>query len=144
MTCCDKNNLGFTLIEVLVGVLILSLAILAMTAGLRQAYSWKVKQEAYEIISISTTSLVKRILAYPEVKEENNVLPDNGTFNQVTYSYECSQVTKGNNTVMSADVNLKEASLGKYEMFLDICSLQVDYKKYNRKVDFYRTRYTKL
>ena len=55
------NNKGFTLIEVLVSVVILFLAILMVNAAFKEYVSSKNKLKKYELIYISTLSLVNKL-----------------------------------------------------------------------------------
>ncbi len=137
------NSKGFTLIEVLIGVVLLSLAVLAYSAALRQAYSWKNKQQSYEAIGLMSVALVERLTGSPQ--NRNDILPQSGRYNNGDYSYRCEIVDSGRNHVMNMGMESQGGGdEGKYRVLLEECTLTVEYGEYLKKIIFYRTGFELL
>ncbi len=133
-----KNNSGFTLIEVLLSLIILTVAIVTINAAFKQFVEYKAKMEKYKNIYLTTLSIKDMI----ETKELSNGLSEAGELNGLKYKYSVKLVAKGKNTVSSEDVESrgKTAEGGSFEIFLYKITLEVE----NRKYEFFKLQYKKI
>lgn len=133
-----KNNSGFTLIEVLLSLIILTVAIVTINAAFKQFVEYKAKMEKYKNIYLTTLSIKDMI----ETKELSNGLSEAGELNGLKYKYSVKLVAKGKNTVSSEDIESrgKTAEGGSFEIFLYKITLEVE----NRKYEFFKLQYKKI
>jgi len=78
------SNKGFTLIEMLVAIWIISMVIVLMSFALKQFFMYKEKLEKYKHMYITTISLVDKLMAEPLLKKRLY----KGSINQINYKYE--------------------------------------------------------
>ncbi len=133
---------GFTLIEILIGVMLLSLAILTFSATLSQTYRWQIKQENYELINITANTLINTIVSAPEKSTSDDLESERGELNNIQYQWQCSPVLTGRNSEISSDVGSLQENTGKYNVFLERCILRLEMKLYKKKLQFFRSRYS--
>jgi len=128
------SNKGFTLIEMLVAIWIISMVIVLMSFALKQFFMYKEKLEKYKHMYITTISLVDKLMAEPLLKKRLY----KGSINQINYKYEVKIIEKKRNFLEIDEFGKKLT--GKFDIFLLKIILTIDGKKY----EFYKTEYKKI
>jgi prepilin-type N-terminal cleavage/methylation domain-containing protein len=95
----NKNNGGFTLVEVLIATVIMVISIVTVNAAFRQFAVYKEKIKNYENIYVSVLSIRDLV--------ENQTLSPNlsrtGKINGLDYQYTCTLVESANNYLLSEE-----------------------------------------
>ena len=126
---------AFTLVEVLIAVLILSISILSMTAAFKQFFSYKEKLNKYQNLYLTVLSLVDEISKTNLEKKPIG----RGEINGLRYSYEAKLVQKNRNFIYGETKEIS-GNRGNFELKLYKVTLHVG----NQTFNFYVTRYKKL
>jgi len=126
---------AFTLVEVLIATLILSVSILSMSAAFKQFFSYREKFNKYQTLYITTLSLVDKISTESLEKRPAG----EGKINGLNYRYEASLVLRNRNFVYGESEQIS-GNKGNFEIQLYRVTLYVENKVFN----FYVTRYKKL
>lgn len=136
---------GFTLIEILVGVLILSLAISAFSAALSHSYRWQNRQRDYEILSVTGASIVNSLVASPRREPQENRTSGRGELNEVGYSWRCATVLSAFNVIQTGGLEAGGVgrTLGNYRTFLEECTIELRWQGATETLQFYRSRYAR-
>jgi len=129
-----KKNKGFTLIEVLLSLIILTVAIVSVNAAFKQFVNYKQKLEKYKKIYRTTLA----IKDYIESKELVDGVTEYGELNGMKYSYSVKLVSKNRN--FEEGEASRGGNTGDYELYLFKVTLDVEGRIYQ----FYETRYKKL
>ncbi len=129
------NNRGFTLIEVLLSLIILTVAVVSINAAFKQFTVYKSRFNKYKNIYMTTLSIKDLI----ESKKLSNNMTGSGKLNGLKYKYRVSLVAKGN-TVSTDEESQGSIGKGNFELYLYKIDLQVENKKYS----FYKTEYKKV
>ncbi len=135
-----EKNKGFSLIEVLVGIVMLSLAVMTMSGALRQLYQWKYKQAAYENLYETVDSLLDLVTGTLVLADVEAVDKGEGTLNGLGYSYRCQPLTVTSNYNYSDDPS-QSGNNGFFRVALQECSLTLKGDQLDRSFTFYRTVY---
>ena len=141
LTSSKSHNTGFSLVEILVGVVILSLSIMTLGAALRQAFYWQNKQKSYEHLYITASSIVNEVVStqineYPEESDSAK-----GTLNGISYEWTCKPFLAANNFEFSFDKPQQSGNNGYFRVVLQKCSLNLNKAGLGHKLEFYRTQY---
>ncbi len=132
-----KKNKGFTLIEVLLSLIILTVAIVSVNAAFKQFVEYKSKMEKYKNIYMTTLSIKDMI----ESKELKNGYTETGELNGLKYKYSVELIASKRNVTSSEDIeNQEQLEEGSFEVYLYKITLHIDNKKY----EFYKTQYKKV
>ena len=129
-----KKNKGFTLIEVLLSLIILTVAIVSVNAAFKQFVTYKEKFNKYKRIYRTTLSIKDMI--------DNKELVDGDTYygelNGMKYEYTVHLVRKNRN-FEEGEVS-RGGNTGDFEIYLFRVDLDVEGKKYS----FYETKFKRI
>ncbi len=129
-----KKNSGFTLIEVLLSLIILTVAIVTINIAFKQFTTYKIKFDKYKKIYRTTLSIKDMI----ETKELVDGLKEYGELNGLHYQYSVKLVNKNRN-FEEGEASIG-SNIGDFEIYLFKITLLVEGRKY----EFYETRYKKI
>ena len=122
------------MIEVLIATLIMVMAIVTVTAAVRQFTLQREKLSHYEHLYASVLSLRDRIMN--DTLRDN--LQNNGSLNSLEYSYRCKLVESANNYVFGEMPELS-GNKGSYKIMLFRVNLSVGGKEF----EFFKSQYKK-
>lgn len=141
----SDNNIpesnGFSLVEILIGVVILSLAIMTLSAALRHAFHWQQKQYVYQNLYITASSLLNEMMS-----EQVNEAPEQESFttghlNDFEYKRNCKPFLVNRNSNFSIETPGKGSNNGFFTVVLQQCTLVLQGSGKKRQFVFYRTQY---
>ncbi len=131
----SRNNKGFTLIEVLLSLIILTVAITSINIAFKQFTTYKQRVDKYKNIYLTTLSIKDMI----ESKNLSDGLAGSGELNGLKYSYTVKLIDKGAN-ITGYSEETKTIEEGSFEVYLYKINLKVE----NREYSFYKTQYKKV
>ncbi|MBL4902433.1 prepilin-type N-terminal cleavage/methylation domain-containing protein [Desulfocapsa sp. AH-315-G09] len=132
---------GFSLVEILIGVVVLSIAIMTLAAALRQAFQWQFRQGMYEEILITGSSIINEIVSDQIEKDVEQSQTEGGTLNGFSYTWTCNPFLADNNYEFSQDNPLNSGNTGFFRVVLQHCTLNISKNRMSREFEFYRTQY---
>ena len=125
---------GFTLIEVLVAMLLLSMAILTVNAAFKQFVDYQDKMTRYEKIYTTVLSLRDQLSTIPLVPGEEK----QGTVNGLDYQYKVTQIDRRRNFKVG-ELSQKDSAVAYFELNLFKIVLVTD----GHTFEFLQTRFKK-
>lgn len=131
---------GFTLIEILVGMLVISLAIMCFSAALRQVFLWQHKQKKYEDVYITAQSLINKIVSVDHSENSRTDQIEEGKINGLDYSLKCTPIQTKKNYLFSAEIG-SSGNSGYYDVTLQQCTLALNSQELGKEFSFYRTQF---
>jgi type II secretory pathway pseudopilin PulG len=131
----EMNRKAFTLVEVLIATLILSISILSISAALKQFFLYKEKLTKYQNLYFTTLSLIDRISAENLTRKPTG----EGYINGLHFHYVAEIVSKNRN-FMYGETEKTSGNKGNFEILLYKVKLYIGNKMFN----FYVTQYRNL
>lgn len=132
---------GFTLVEILVGILILSLAIMTFSAALRQAYHWQWRQRSYERMYMTANSIIDELMSIETDRNLSESHSGSGNMNGIDYTWRCRSFISSKNFSFSSENPSLSGTTGRFQITLQKCSLSLTSAGSKRKFSFSRTLY---
>lgn len=135
----SDSQKGFTLVEILVGILILSLAIMTFSAALRQAYQWKLRQRSYERVYMAANSIIDELVSVETDKDVTGSQTGTGKMNGIEYTWRCRPFVSNKNFSFSSEDPTQSGNNGRFQVTLQKCTLALTGEDSKRMFTFFRT-----
>jgi type II secretory pathway pseudopilin PulG len=130
----NRTKNGFTLIEVLIATLIMVMAIVTVTAAVRQFIAQREKLRHYEQVYTAVLSLHDRIMNENFAGNSHKT----GTLNGLDYTYDAKLMASANNYVVGVEPGLS----GNKGIFT-VMAYKINLELGGRTFEFYKTQYGK-
>jgi len=131
------NNKAFSLIEVLIAIFILSTSVIIISVVLKQFFEYKNKLNKYQLMYITTVSLIDKLSVEDLLKNPSS----QGELNGLKYRYKTTIIERKTNAYSYIEENPEnQAKIGNFEIILFKIDLWIE----NKKFEFFKTQYKKV